>query len=687
MKKLTTLFGLLPALASAQSLVHYTPENRTALLEDFTGIHCGYCPEGHAIAADLEATYTDRVVVVGVHAGGYAVPQNGTEPDFRTPEGTAIDAFFTIGGYPAGVIDRHLFGGADDLGRGAWAGAVSQVLGMPSPVNVGVESTYDAGSHQLTVHVRGYYTGDSPSGNDYVSVLVRENHLIGWQTDYANGNHTAYDHMHVLRHYLTDTWGEDVGNHTAGEEIDRTYTYTVPDTWNIDNCEVVAFISENQSEVYQAREVAANGGTTLVIGDVSTPPVLYAAGQNGSPTLFNNGFTNTLGASTDYEISLTSADAPAGWAASFTFQGNAYTNPATFSVDAGSGGDIQVTIVPDGTPGLGTYDLTITSVDQPDLPVLVNQFHVISGVHDLVVTNPLAEPYEALYMTALSGEPAAAKTSVRNMIDFSHNGALTDVRNLYMNIGWTFPSFTDELVTELTGFMSAGGNVMFAGQDIGWDQSGDPNAYGTPVTQAFYQNFLLSSFVSDGSSAQTQVDFVDADGVFGAVPSSGINTVYGATFVYPDHITPLAPAEAILHYDDNGVGGVRAQVGTRKMVYFAIAPEQMTDGAVGAQMVQLSHDWFYSNVSVEEFDAAMAALGQAYPSPANDVVNIPVGPVEGDATLEVMDAMGRTVGTQRVTGPHALARVEVSSLSNGLYSARLRTAAGISHAVTFEVLR
>ncbi len=240
MRKIATLLIAAPLCANAQSLVSTGPQNRTALLEDFTGIHCGYCPEGHVIMASLEAALTDRIVGVGVHAGGYAVPGTG-EPDFRTPEGTAIDAHFTISGYPAGVINRHLFGGLDDLGRGAWEGAVNDILAMPSPVNVGVESTYDGGTQELTVHVHALYTADSPLGNDYVSVLVMENHLVGWQTDYANGNHTNYDHMHVLRHYLTDTWGEDVGNPTAGSTIDRIYTYTVPATWNIANCDVVAF--------------------------------------------------------------------------------------------------------------------------------------------------------------------------------------------------------------------------------------------------------------------------------------------------------------------------------------------------------------------------------------------------------------------------------------------------------------
>ncbi|MGB5071926.1 MAG: hypothetical protein WBO28_13290 [Flavobacteriales bacterium] len=88
MKKLLTLSLLLPTVAFAQSLVGFEPENRTALLEDFTGIHCVFCPEGHVIMADIDEARPGKVSLVGIHAGDFAVPGSG-EPDFRTPEGTA----------------------------------------------------------------------------------------------------------------------------------------------------------------------------------------------------------------------------------------------------------------------------------------------------------------------------------------------------------------------------------------------------------------------------------------------------------------------------------------------------------------------------------------------------------------------------------------------------------------------
>ena len=50
MKKiLLSVFVLGALLSSAQTNVSTTPENKNVVLEEFTGISCPYCPDGHAI--------------------------------------------------------------------------------------------------------------------------------------------------------------------------------------------------------------------------------------------------------------------------------------------------------------------------------------------------------------------------------------------------------------------------------------------------------------------------------------------------------------------------------------------------------------------------------------------------------------------------------------------------------------
>ncbi len=681
MKKTLTLLALVPALAFGQSLVTDVPQNRTALLEDFTGMHCGYCPDGHAIMASLAAVHGDKLVNVGIHANVYAVP-SGAEPDFRTPDGDAIDAHFAITGYPSGVINRHAVGGVMGLGRGAWEGAVNDILALPSPVNIGLESSFDGTN--LTVHVVAQYTADSPNGNDYFSVLVKEHHLDGPQTDYTNGNHANYDHMHVLRGYLTDTWGEDVGNHVAGELVERTYTYAVPSTWNISNCEVVAFVSEYQTEVYQVKAVPANGGTTLVIGALQGDAQPYRGGTASATTTFGGSFTNGLGTDEQYVITLNSYGSPVTWANSFTVDGVAQSNPATVSVANGATIALDAVITPDATPGIGKYTLTISSLTNSGAPILQQEYHIISGVHDLVVSNPQAETHEPIYTDGMWNETAKAVTNRADFIAFGEANALTDVYNLYLNVSWTFPSLTDEAANVLSAFMDNGGNLMIAGQDIGWDQSGATGSYGTAVTQAFYTNYLHATYVADGSTADSQLLFEDADMVFGLLGNTTVANVFNGN-TYPDQITPIAPAVPVLRYSATKIGGLRAETNGYKVVYFGVGPEQATNAAIGELMVQASHDWFYGMVSVEEFDALLNNLGQAYPSPTSDVVNLPVGARNGVATVEVFDATGRMVMSETVAAGGTIITLNTAKLNDGVYNARLRTSEGAGVARSFTV--
>ena len=686
-----TLLALAPSLAFGQSLVSSAPQLRTAFLEDFTGIHCGYCPEGHAIASALEAQHGPLIAVVNVHAGGFAVPGAG-EPDFRTPDGNAIDAHFTISGYPAGVINRRLFGGLDDLGRGAWEGAVGEVLELPSPVNLGVASSFNAGTNELQVTVELLYTQDSPAGTDFISVLVKENGIIGPQTDYGPaGNHTDYTHNHVLRAYVTDTWGDAVTTTSQGTSVIRDYTFTVPAGWNISNCEVVALVSEDRSEVYQVREVSADGGSTLVVGELTTSDPTFTAGNNGSASIFANTLSNLLGANEDYVIALTNLGAPASWSAAFQVNGTSAANPSTVSLADGASASIDVNITPDAAPGIGRYLLSATSVSNPGAPVLEQEFNVISGITDLIVTHTGAEPWEALYIAALqqAGNQTFAATSKEKFMRFGEAGSLTGVLNLYLNVSWTFPSLTDDEVAVLSAHMDAGGDVMIAGQDIGWDQSGATGSYGTAATQAFFANYMHATYVADGSSANNLVNFFDADAVFGAVPNSTIANIFSNN-TYPEEIAPIAPAVGILHYNTNltKIGGLRCDNGTYKVVYFGVGPEQLSNAAVGRSMIQLSHDWFYGVVSVVEFDALLAdALGQAFPVPASDRITIPLRDIRTGAQLVVLDATGRIVSRTTIGAGTTSLDLDVSGLSMGVYRYTLNTPEGISPSRAFQVIR
>ncbi len=76
MKKiLFPAIALFSFIASAQTFVSTSVENKNVILEEYTGISCGYCPDGHKIAQDLHNANPNDVFLINVHTGGYANPQ------------------------------------------------------------------------------------------------------------------------------------------------------------------------------------------------------------------------------------------------------------------------------------------------------------------------------------------------------------------------------------------------------------------------------------------------------------------------------------------------------------------------------------------------------------------------------------------------------------------------------------
>ena len=67
MKKIFTLFSLIllsSVVVIAQSFVSTTPENKNVVLEEFTGIHCGFCPDGHVVGQGIYDNNPGDVVLI-----------------------------------------------------------------------------------------------------------------------------------------------------------------------------------------------------------------------------------------------------------------------------------------------------------------------------------------------------------------------------------------------------------------------------------------------------------------------------------------------------------------------------------------------------------------------------------------------------------------------------------------------
>ena len=214
--------------------VSQTPLNKNVVLEELTGIHCGYCPDGHKRANDIAAANPGRVVLVNIHAGSYATPGTG-EPDLRTTDGTTLNTFFNPTGYPAGSVQRRPH--SSDMtristGRGNWAAQATTVLAEPSPVNLAMNATIDAATRVVTVTVEAFYTSPFAAGtNHFLNVGILQNNFEGPQSNYGPYNTAAilpngnYLHQHIFRGFINTggTWGESIDASSTGV-ITKTYT-------------------------------------------------------------------------------------------------------------------------------------------------------------------------------------------------------------------------------------------------------------------------------------------------------------------------------------------------------------------------------------------------------------------------------------------------------------------------------
>lgn len=242
--------------AVAQTIVGTDPENKNVVLEDFTGIHCPNCPDGHAVAQSIYNANPEDVVLINIHQGGFAVPDPG-EPDYRTQWGNPIAGQTDLQGYPAGTVNRHLFpghsqGSGTAQSRGSWPTTSSITLSEPSYLNVGAVATIVTSTRQLVVEVEVYYTGDSPLSSNFLNVAILQNNILGPQSGGGAGNN--YNHMHMLRHLLTDQWGVEITETTEGSLYSATFVYELPTDYNdvevvLEDIDIAAFVTESHQEV------------------------------------------------------------------------------------------------------------------------------------------------------------------------------------------------------------------------------------------------------------------------------------------------------------------------------------------------------------------------------------------------------------------------------------------------------
>ena len=224
---------------------------KNVVLEEFTGIYCGFCPQGHQVAHDIDIANPGRVIVIGIHSSDtYSEPNPGSgHPDFRTQWGASLQSMSGLTGFPSGMVNRVSFPNyaqGKAMGRTYWEDASNEILnsGDTADANIGARSLWDESTRQLSIDVEVYYHKEQNLFNR-LTIALTESKVFGYQ----GGGSSNYEHNHILRELITGvssgSWtGEKIDDITAGEWKTIHIDYTVDPSIDIDNCELGIFLTE-----------------------------------------------------------------------------------------------------------------------------------------------------------------------------------------------------------------------------------------------------------------------------------------------------------------------------------------------------------------------------------------------------------------------------------------------------------
>lgn len=225
-------------------------QKKNILLEEFTGVKCGNCPDGHVVANTLLCSHPDNVYVVAIHAGTFA---NFSNFDLRVKEGIELHDYFKAYeyGYPGGMVNRRNFSRTDLLvmGRGSWIKSAKEIHQEMAPVNLLLKSTFNADTREINLELEGYWTKALDEGSiPRVSILWTQNNIYGPQN---GGNDGDYCHEHVLRGYISSVLGDTLEYKKSGEFFTKSYSFVLPKDINgIEVCpkqiEIIAFVTSDE---------------------------------------------------------------------------------------------------------------------------------------------------------------------------------------------------------------------------------------------------------------------------------------------------------------------------------------------------------------------------------------------------------------------------------------------------------
>ncbi|MDD3130604.1 MAG: Omp28-related outer membrane protein [Bacteroidales bacterium] len=242
---------------------------RQVLLEEFTGHRCVNCPEASLMVHQLAVSLDHRLVIYNVHAGAFAKPLPGTvfDTDFRSTVGNTFNLDFGIWAYPSAMIDRKPFQSSYTILKDNWEQLITAELAQPNLANLKLVGTWFPKLSTLVITTETEFTVE-PAAEYRLAVYLVEDSIVAPQLNNkpSIGADTLmnYVHRNVLRDAINGVYGEyltESAGLATGEIYTKRYNYVVNPDWNIEHCNIIAYLGKydatyNLIEIVQVAELA-----------------------------------------------------------------------------------------------------------------------------------------------------------------------------------------------------------------------------------------------------------------------------------------------------------------------------------------------------------------------------------------------------------------------------------------------
>lgn len=245
-KTLALAAALTAAFGASAYNVSTQPEKKHLLFEEVTGLTCTSCPDVQPYIDRVRERYPD-VNIVAIHGPDFI---NKTF-DLSTQGGDEIVKFFDVVSYPQAMLNRVQFPNFARrfLSKEFWDRFLPEVTQEIAPVNLWMSAWREEDSRTVHIDLEAYFLEDVSDLDPHLNIMVTQDGIIAPQSTYKGVDNTWISD-HVLRDFITPTWGEPLEDCAQGTYIHKSYTYELPEFIGIfevvpEDITFVTFVTED----------------------------------------------------------------------------------------------------------------------------------------------------------------------------------------------------------------------------------------------------------------------------------------------------------------------------------------------------------------------------------------------------------------------------------------------------------